>query len=456
MYRCLFPVLLLFWSVPAMAQDWTGVADRVMDASVRVYVEAPSIGARPEFSEDSPLARFNEMFDRRDRNVGSSGSGFLISSDGLVMTAYHVIDGARTVQIEHQGTKYPASLVAADATSDIALLSLSREQSWPFLEISEGRLELGQPLGSVGSAFDIGLAFKTGVVSAIDRVIEANTAVPAGYIQSSIPINQGDAGGPVVNLDGDVVGMNQIIMSRTGQSMGVSFHIPAGHMAFVVQQLVSQGRVRRGDLGITSQPVDSALMARLGYEGRNGLAVSAVFAGSAAERAGLREQDVILAMDGVAFADQQRFGHQVQRAGPGHTARLDIVRDSALIEVVVELGERAPDPLTLYLGTDDPVAIEDHRGAVITSGLALRAITERVARSHGLDPSTRGVIVMAGAEVYHGGGHTVPQPGDILIALDGEAVEDITRVERFARNARGAVIATFQRRDDTFDAVLVP
>ncbi|WP_300527499.1 trypsin-like peptidase domain-containing protein [Maricaulis sp.] len=446
MYRVLFPVLMLILSVPVSAQDWTGIAQRTMDASVSVYVESRRQSAFEDIPADSPLARFGDLLGEAEsepRLGESAGSGFLISADGLVVTNYHVIDRAHHITVAHQGVHYPARLVGADATSDLAVLRIARAEAWPYLRISGEVLEVGQPVAAVGDAFGLGLAFKAGLVAALDRELAGARPSPVGYIQSSLAINRGDAGGPLVNAAGDVVGINQAIFSQTGQAMGVSFHIPASELNRVLPQLIETGRVRRGDLGVAVQVTPPELMRASGLGGQRGLVVTRIFSGSAAERGGLREGDIILAVDGEPVPDTSSLMRRVQRAAPGHSASVRIMRDDAMMMMDIALGERPAEPLTLYLGTTEPVAAEDYPNALIVSGLALGQGSE-------------GVVVLAGADVYLGGGLVVPQPGDVLVSLDGAPVRSLADVERLLRSSRQSRAAVFTRQGDRFTATLSP
>ncbi len=254
------------------------------------------------------------------------GSGFVITADGLVMTSRHVIDGADDVHVEmDDGRCFPASVVARDAVLDIALLRLAGARGLPVAVLgASASLRVGDPVIAMGNPFGIGPSVRRGILSAEAREVDEG---PTGeYLQTDAAVNPGDSGGPLLDRAGRVVGVNTAIISH-GQ--GISFAVPIDDVRAVLDELTATGRVNRGHIGITYQPVNAGLVRALSLPGKEGTLVTDIEHDGPAERAGLRPGDLIVSIDGRAIHTVGDLSHQLERRKPGEVVRVGVQRADA-------------------------------------------------------------------------------------------------------------------------------
>lgn len=280
----------------------------------------------------------------------SLGSGFVISPEGYIVTNNHVISPAQTgASVEAinvtlaDGRELPARVVGRDEVSDLALLKIEA-RGLPFVRFGDStRLRVGDWVVAIGNPFGLGGTVTAGIVSALHRNLGAG--VYDHYIQTDAPINMGNSGGPMFDLNGNVVGITTAILSPSGGNIGLGFAIPAEQVRPIIDTLRSGQRVRRSYLGIGLQSLDDSLARALGLARNNGELVNSVTRGSPADRAGLRQGDVIIAVDGQPVTDEQTLPFLISQHPVGSTVRLDIVRDRQRRSVAVALGERPPERL---------------------------------------------------------------------------------------------------------------
>ncbi len=268
------------------------------------------------------------------------GSGFIISSDGYILTNNHVVEGADSVLVRMSDRReFDAKVVGTDPRSDLALLRIDASDL-PMLKLAANDdLEVGEWVLAIGSPFGLDYSVAAGIVSAKGRSLptERNeNYVP--FIQTDVAINPGNSGGPLFNLDGEVVGVNSQIFTRSGGSIGLSFAIPASVARNVVDQLKENGRVTRGWLGVTIQDVDKNLAESFGLKRPGGALVAEVSKDGPAAKAGLRSGDIIVTFDGKAIPASADLPHLVGLVAPGTTVQLEIVRDKKNQNMKVEVG----------------------------------------------------------------------------------------------------------------------
>ena len=255
--------------------------------------------ALPTFPPGSPLERFNDLLGDGPRIANSLGSGFVIDADGIVVTNNHVIDEADEVEVTFpDGRTFPAEIVGRDPATDLAVLRIQADETFQAVPWGDSdAARVGDWVVAIGNPFGFGGSLTAGVISARGREIGGRYD---DYLQTDVAINQGNSGGPLFNMDGEVVGVNTAIFTPTGASVGISFSIPSNIAVTVVDQLLEYGETRRGWVGINVQPVTSDMARALGLPGPRGAIVSRVEEGGPAEAGGLRPGDVILAFNGVA------------------------------------------------------------------------------------------------------------------------------------------------------------
>ncbi len=268
------------------------------------------------------------------------GSGFIISTDGFILTNNHVVDGADSVLVRMSDRReFEAEIIGTDPRSDLALLHIDATDL-PMVKLaSNDELQVGEWVLAIGSPFGLDYSVSAGIVSAKGRSLptERNeNYVP--FIQTDVAINPGNSGGPLFNLDGEVVGVNSQIFTRSGGSIGLSFAIPASVARNVVDQLKENGRVTRGWLGVTIQDVDKNLAESFGLKRPGGALVAEVSADGPAAKAGLRSGDIIITFDGKDIPTSADLPHVVGLVAPGTTVQVEIVRDKTQQTKNVEVG----------------------------------------------------------------------------------------------------------------------
>ncbi|TDR16293.1 Do family serine endopeptidase [Marinicella litoralis] len=286
----------------------------------------------------------------QNRDRVSGGSGFIISEDGLILTNRHVIDGADKIIVTLLDRReFEAELVGEDEASDIAVLKIDGKKL-PKLAIgSADDLQIGEWVMAIGSPLSFENSVTKGIVSAKGRQIGSQQYVP--YIQSDVPINRGNSGGPLINLDGEVVGINTLIYSNTGGYMGISFSVPIDVAMNVAHQLQTNGVVKRGLLGVGIDDVNQAMADYLGMEKPMGALVNQVSEGSSAEKAGIKVGDVIIRFNGKTIKTRQSLPPVVGTVMPNTEVSLEVFRDGQVKKLTAKLGVLS-DNLTANVGQD--------------------------------------------------------------------------------------------------------
>lgn len=260
------------------------------------------------------------------------GSGFILSSDGYILTNAHVVNNADSVTVKLSDKReFKAKVVGVDMTSDVAIIKIPAK-NLPSVKIGNpNNLKAGNWVVAIGSPFGLENTITQGIVSALSRSLPDDSAVP--YIQTDVPINPGNSGGPLINLNGEVVGINSQIYSKSGGYMGISFSIPIDYAMRVADQLKSTGKVVHGRLGIAIQPVTEELASSFGLKAAKGALVNGVDAGSAAEKAGIEVGDVILKANGQEISDTSKLPQIISSLGPNKPVSLLIWRNNQQINV---------------------------------------------------------------------------------------------------------------------------
>ena len=272
------------------------------------------------------------------RAVTGEGSGFFISADGYAVTNNHVVDHAKTVQVTtDDGAVYKAKVVGTDAKTDLALIKVESDKSFPFVTFADRDPRVGDWVVAVGNPFGLGGTVTAGIVSARGRDIGSGPY--DDYIQIDAPINKGNSGGPAFNMDGNVIGVNTAIFSPSGGSVGIGFDIPADTARTVVAQLKEHGFVDRAWLGVQIQPVTAEIADSLGLKKAEGAIVAEPQADSPALKAGIAAGDVITAMNGAAIKDSRDLARKVGTMAPGTSVKLTVARKGEVKTIDLTLGK---------------------------------------------------------------------------------------------------------------------
>ena len=430
--RALFCSLILVASEVAVASlpDFTEIVEDSSPAVVKVMAEVrtppPDASNRMEQLEEldqlpDALKRF---FQNRNPPAprGGSGSGFIISEDGYIVTNHHVVDGADRVIVQLSDRReYDAEVIGTDQRSDLALLQVEADDL-PFLTLGKSAdLKVGQWVLAIGSPFGLDYSVTAGIVSAKGRSLPTERGenyVP--FIQTDVAINPGNSGGPLFNLEGDVVGVNSQIFTRSGGSIGLSFAIPSKVVRNIINQLRENGEVVRGWLGVSIQNVDRTLAESFDLDRPRGALVAQVGEDSPAERAGIESGDVIVEVDGESIEVSADLPHVIGLISPGTNVSMTLIRDGDEEILDVEIG-------ALEAGqTPSVVASVSEPGVVRALGMAVRELS----REEEAEADLRGGVVVMDVDRDSPAFEAGVRNGDVITRFGRTAISRLGDMER--------------------------
>lgn len=395
---------------------------------------APGERTGPDLSDLPPqmrdlFERFGGIPDRaQPRERRSQGSGFFISADGYVVTNNHVIEGAEDITVNlSDGRDFEAEIVGTDPETDLALLRVTAATTFAFVELDRDLdIRVGDWVVAMGNPFGLGGSATTGIISAMGRQIGPAQAY-TDFLQTDASINRGNSGGPMFDLDGNVVGVNSAIISPTGGNVGIGFAIPSDLAAQVIDQLISNGEVRRGYLGVAPGDLTDELKDAMGLGADvRGALINQVLAGTPAEEAGLENGDVVLEVNGRAVEDARELTRLIGAIAPQETVRLRILRDERERTIRVTLAER-PSQDEVSVGP----ALEP--GQLSMFGMVLQAPEDEDRER--LELGDRGLVVASvepGSEAASKG----LRPGDAILEAGGRDVRSVEDFQDAADDAR--------------------
>ena len=399
------------------------------------------------------------------REATSLGSGFIISPDGYIVTNNHVVSGGRetgpqapvvssiTVTLTDR-KEYTAKVIGRDVASDLALLKIEAS-NLPFVQFGDStRTRVGDWVIAIGNPFALGGTVTAGIVSAIHRSI-GNTGAYDRYIQTDAAINQGNSGGPMFDLNGNVVGINTAIFSPTGGNVGIGFAIPAEQAKPVIDALKSGGKVRRGYLGVGIQPMTDEIAGALGLAKDRGEIVQRVEPGFAAARAGIKQGDVIVKVNNREVSPDETLSYIVANLPIGSNVPIELIRDNKRMTVTAVVGERPPEEQLAQADGDDNLddALPDQgsgkqNSATTTLGLAMQPLTPAIARQLSIPAEVKGLVVSS-VDQSGPAAQIGIQRGDVIISINQKptlTVADAAAVVSEAKRAgRNSVLLLIQR-----------
>jgi len=392
------------------------------------------------------------------------GSGFLISDDGYIVTNNHVVTGGpRGEQVNQvtvtltNGKEFQAKIVGRDVASDLALLKIDAT-GMPFVKFGDsGKARVGDWVVAIGNPLGLGSTVTAGIISAVQRNIGSGGAYDR-YIQTDTAINRGNSGGPLFDLHGNVVGINNMLISPVGANIGVNFAIPADAAIPVINALRAGERVERGYLGIGIAPVGEDMAAALGLPKDRGEFVQRVEDDGAAAKAGIKRGDVVTKVNGKDVTPQQTLSYIVANTKPGTRIPIEVVRDGKTMTLNAVVGTRPPEDQLAgndFDPEDDQATPDDNSGSVSDKavqdnlGLAVQTLTPDIARAVGVDASTKGLVIGA-ASSNSDAGRKGLRRGDVILSVNRTPVttsEGLAKAVAEAKKAgRDAVLMEILRR----------
>ncbi|RZJ03039.1 MAG: PDZ domain-containing protein [Brevundimonas sp.] len=378
----------------------------------------------------------------REQQVGSVGSGVIVRDTGVVVTNYHVINGMQQIKVVlNDRREFEARVVLADERSDIAVLQLEGvNERLPTLNIDDREeQQIGDLVLAIGNPFGVGQTVTNGIISALNRT-DTGISDSGSFIQTDAAINPGNSGGALVDMDGDLIGINTAIFSRSGSSSGVGFAVPAAAVRRVVDSAVGGATaVVRPWLGVKGEAVSADVARSLGLDRPQGLVVTEVYAGGPGARAGVQTGDVITAVDGAEINDQSGLNYRVGAHEPNETVRVALLRDGRAETVNARV-----QPLPGDADVDKATVVQNG----VFSGAQVIALNPALADRLGADPFTDGIMV--GSIDGRGFAARFLARGDLIVAVDGRRVTSTTQLANVPRGSE----VTLQRRGQQFTAVI--
>lgn len=324
------------------AGSYADAAHKAVPAVVHIYTSQEVKSPRQLFLQD-PLFRrfFGEGLDEQPERRSGLGSGVIVSGDGYILTNNHVVEGADQIEVAlNDGRKLPAHVVGSDPDSDVAVLRIKADGKLPVITFAQAdSIRVGDVVLAIGNPFGVGQTVTSGIVSALGRShLGINTF--ENFIQTDAAINPGNSGGALIDTNGDLIGINTAIYSQSGGSMGIGFAIPVSLARSMMEQIIRNGTVIRGWVGVEVQEITPELAESFRLGSTNGALIAGIQRGSPAEKAGVKAGDVILAVNGTAVNDVQGMIGLIAALKPGATGHFKLQREGRTLDLEVRIGKR--------------------------------------------------------------------------------------------------------------------
>ena len=406
--------------------SFADLVERVSPAVVTITSETTTTDS--DMDSDNIPAPFRDLFNQfnngqkpQPHRALSAGSGFIIDKAGYVVTNNHVVDESKKITVKLQdGRSFTAKLIGTDPATDIALLKINSDKPLPTVEFGDDKkLRVGDWVVAVGNPFGLSNSVTAGIVSSLGRNIESSQQY-TNFIQIDAPINRGNSGGPTFDLRGQVVGMNSMIFSPSGGSVGIGFAIPASLIHDVVAQLKAHGHVTRGYLGVNIQSVTPDIASSLGIKDSKGALVAEIVPDGPASKAGFEQGDIITSIDGQPVDDATDLTRKVANVPTGQSATFSVSRQGKPLQIKVTIGTR-PDQVQLAsndVGKDGLLAPSSANAA----GLGLSSLTPEAKKNFNIADDVITGAVVTKVDPDSDAADKGMQPGDVVLRVGNRVV----------------------------------
>jgi serine protease Do len=398
--------------------------------------------------EEAPFDFFDDPFFRRffgdqlphpnvprEHKEQSLGSGVIVSEDGYIVTNNHVIEKAQEIKVLLSNKKdYKAKLIGADPKTDIAVIKIDAKGLTALPWGDSNKLKVGEIVFAIGNPFGLNQTVTMGIIGAVGR---ANVGIAdyEDFIQTDAAINPGNSGGALINARGELIGINTAILSRTGGYQGIGFAVPSSMAQQVMESLVQYKKVVRGWLGVSIQEVTSDLAEEFGVKDLKGALVSGVMKGSPAEKAGIKQGDVILQYNGKIVEDTGHLRNMVSQTPIGTTVKVKILRQKKELDVEVKIAELTKKMAEASPGEEESGGSnnkeKEQEESSVLSGMVVRELTPALAARFGFEEKEKGMVVLkveAASRIYEAG----IRPGDIILQINQKNVATLDEYKKVA------------------------
>lgn len=429
---------------------------------MKAQAQPDGMGEGSPFEGNSPFDQYFRQFfgdqgmpvprtpPQQSQRQEALGSGFIVNADGTIVTNNHVIDGATSIKVTlDDGTELPAKLVGHDAKNDLAVLKVNAGKPLPTVKWGDSdKLMTGDEVLAIGNPFGIGTTVTAGIVSARGRDLHSGPF--DDFIQIDAPINHGNSGGPLVDVNGNVVGINTAIYSPNGGSVGVGFAIPSDQAQKVVAKLMKGGDIEYGYLGVQIQPVTQDVASAIGLAHPGGALVSEVTQGSPAAKAGIETGDVITGFAGQEIKDPKDLSRAVADVSPGAKETLDVWRKGKEMQISADVGRNSEDVKTASNGNEGGKPSAEQSLRVSSLGLGLTDLTPDIRQELNLADNQRGAVVER-VNPDKAASAAGIQPGDVIVAVDQSPVKTARQanqaIAEVGKSGKKSVLLLIDRGD---------
>ncbi|MGI4775793.1 MAG: Do family serine endopeptidase [Janthinobacterium lividum] len=457
-------------NVTSLYPSFADVVEPLMPAVVSVYTTKHNkkIGGRKTPSlEGFPFDNLGDLFEQfnmpfnYDEPYSSSkatflGSGFIIDPAGFIVTNHHVVRNADEIHVKLlNNTEMAAKLVGSDSRTDLALLKVEVEEPLPFVKFGNSdKVRVGDPVITIGNPFGFGGTVTAGIISSKGRDLDLESGgIVDDFIQTDAAINSGNSGGPMFNLNGEVIGVNTAIVSPVGVNIGIGFAIPSDTTRLVIEQLRKTGKISRGRLGISIQEITREISEGLNLKETTGVLVGGVTPGGAGDKAGIKPGDLIIEFGGREVKNHRKLEILVAESPVGKETKIKIIRAGKNLELACKILENEPDNDGLNASGSN--SIGNQAGILKKNGIIYNNLTEELRKKYHIKDQSGLIITSINKELYN----NRLRVGDLIISANWEPIISVEQLEKIYQNAKSAKkenIVLFIKRQDVSFFVSVP